>query len=87
MSAIRGQGSRHVTNVRHMVACGRVLARVLAAVDAVTGALVDTWVADTTGSTPTVLTLAVWKPALRGRPFSGIDGRTKEKLAAIDTAR
>jgi hypothetical protein len=59
----------------------------LAAVDAVTGqALVD-WTADTTGTYPGVSSLAVHGQRLyvSGR-FAGIDGTTRKRLVAINTA-
>jgi len=57
----------------------------LAAVDAVTGALIDTWRADTTGTVPTVKSLDVQGNRLYvGGKFAGIDGATKQKLAAVD---
>ncbi len=57
----------------------------LAALDATTGALVSGWRADTTGAKPMVSTLAVSGDRLLvGGRFSGIDGRHKEKLAAVD---
>jgi hypothetical protein len=58
----------------------------LAAVDAVTGALIESWAADTGGATPEVLSLAVSGNRLYvGGRFATIDGQAKAKLAAIDT--
>lgn len=57
----------------------------LAALDAVTGALVPTWEADTTGAVPTVTALAVHgNEVLVGGRFAGIDGADKAKLAKVD---
>lgn len=57
----------------------------LAAVDAVTGALIEDWQADTTGTIPTVKSLAVHGDRLYvGGKFAGIDGTTKQKLAAVN---
>jgi len=57
----------------------------LAALDAVTGALVEDWQADTTGTLPNVSTLTVSGTRLLvGGKFTGIDGTAKQKLAAID---
>jgi hypothetical protein len=59
----------------------------LAAVDAVTGAVRSTWSADTVGDAPDVLGLAVVGSTLyvSGR-FTGIDGTTRKRLVALDTA-
>ncbi len=57
----------------------------LAALDAVTGALITDWQADTTGDVPIVRTLAVSGNRLYvGGKFKGIDGTAKQQLAAID---
>jgi len=57
----------------------------LAALDAVTGALIEDWQADTTGSIPMVKSLAVDGNRLYvGGKFATIDGAAKKKLAAID---
>lgn len=57
----------------------------IAALDAVTGALIEGWQADTTGDVPLVRTLAVSGNRLYvGGKFTGIDGTPKQKLAAID---
>ena len=57
----------------------------IAAIDAVTGALISTWEADTTGAKPMVSSLAVRGNRLYvGGRFSTIDGANKEKLAAVD---
>lgn len=57
----------------------------LAAIDAVTGAVVADWEADTTGGVPTVTALAVQGDELIvGGRFAGIDGANKEKLAKVD---
>ena len=57
----------------------------LAALDAVTGALILDWQADTTGDVPIVRTLAVSGNRLYvGGKFKGIDGTAKQQLAAID---
>ena len=57
----------------------------LAAIDAVTGALVGGWQADTTGTIPMVKSLDVHGNRLYvGGKFSGIDGTAKGKLAAVD---
>ena len=59
----------------------------LAAIDAVTGALVGGWRADTDGRNPTVRSLAVRGGRLYvGGKFNEIDGVAKQKLAAIDVA-
>ena len=59
----------------------------LAAVDADTGAALADWSADTTGSDPVVLGLAVSGSKLyaAGR-FNGIDGTTRQRLVALDLA-
>ena len=57
----------------------------LAAIDAVTGALITDWQADTTGTKPTVKSFAVHgDPHYVGGKISGIDGTNKQKLAALD---
>lgn len=57
----------------------------LAALDAVTGELILDWQADTTGTVPTVKSFAVDGNRLYvGGKFTGIDGTTKQKLAALD---
>jgi hypothetical protein len=57
----------------------------LAAIDAVTGALIPDWQADTTGNVPMVKSLAVSGNRLYvGGKFTGIDGSNKQKLAAVD---
>lgn len=60
----------------------------LAAVDAVTGAVRDTWSADTTGDTPEVLALATKGDTLYvGGRFGGIDGKTAYKrIAAVSVS-
>ena len=59
----------------------------LAAIDAVTGALVGGWRADTDGRNPSVRSLAVRGGRLYvGGKFNGIDGVAKQKLAAVDVA-
>lgn len=57
----------------------------LAAVDATTGTVLDTWSANTTGADPEVLSLAVLGNVLFvGGRFGGIDGRTAiKRLAAV----
>jgi hypothetical protein len=59
----------------------------VAAVDALTGAAVPTWSADTTGDQPDVLGLAVVGSNLyvAGR-FTWIDGTTRKRLVALTTA-
>jgi hypothetical protein len=58
----------------------------LAAVDATTGAVIDSWTADTVGTNPDVKTLAVEGNRLYvGGRFGGIDGTTRKRMAAIDT--
>lgn len=59
----------------------------LAAVDATSGAALPGWTADTVGDAPDVLGLAVSGSTLyvAGR-FAGIDGTTRKRLAALDTA-
>lgn len=58
----------------------------LAALDAVTGALIEDWQADTTGDTPAVLSLAVsGERVYVGGRFNGIDGTSRSKIAAINT--
>ena len=57
----------------------------LAALNAVTGAVISSWRSDTTGTTPTVLSLDVQGNRLYvGGKFDGIDGTTKQKIAAVD---
>jgi hypothetical protein len=57
----------------------------LAALDAVTGALITDWQADTAGADPTVRSLDVSGNRLYvGGRFDGIDGTAKQKLAAVD---
>jgi hypothetical protein len=57
----------------------------LAAIDAVTGALVTGWRADTTGTDPTVRSLDVYGSRLYvGGKFTGIDGSATQKLAALN---
>ena len=57
----------------------------LAALDAVTGALIEGWQADTTGALPAVQSLAVSGNTLFvGGRFDGIDGTHKAKLAKVD---
>lgn len=60
----------------------------LAAVDAITGAVLPEWRADTTGETPEVLSLAVLDDSLYvGGRFGGIDGKaTYKRLAAVSVA-
>lgn len=61
--------------------------RNLAAIDAVTGALVGGWRADTAGTNPAVRSLAVRGGRLYvGGKFNSIDGVAKQKLAAVDVA-
>ncbi|WP_158282959.1 PQQ-binding-like beta-propeller repeat protein [Nocardioides silvaticus] len=56
----------------------------LAALDAVTGALITDWQADTVGADPTVRSLDVHGDRLYvGGRFDGIDGTAKQKLAAV----
>lgn len=58
----------------------------LAAVDADTGRAVETWQADTVGTTPHVVSLAVHGDRLYvGGRFAGIDGTTRKRLVALDT--
>jgi hypothetical protein len=59
----------------------------LAAVDAVTGAVLSTWSADTAGTDGTVLALTTSGSTLyvAGR-FTGIDGTTRKRLVALNTA-
>jgi hypothetical protein len=57
----------------------------LAAIDAVTGDLIQGWQADTTGTVPTVKSFAVDGNRLYvGGKFTGIDGTAKQKLAAVN---
>ena len=57
----------------------------LAAIDAVTGALIEDWQADTVGTIPTVKSFDVHGNKLYvGGKFSGIDGVSKGKLAVLD---
>jgi WD40 repeat protein len=59
----------------------------LAAVDAVTGEVLDSWVADTAGTSPAVNTLAVKGNRLYvGGTYVGIDGTTRKRLVALDVA-
>lgn len=59
----------------------------LAAVDAVSGAAVPTWQADTTGASPGVSALATHSDRLYvGGTFSGIDGTARASMVALDTA-
>ncbi|RHW25495.1 hypothetical protein D0Z08_18455 [Nocardioides immobilis] len=56
----------------------------LAALDAVTGALIEDWQADTAGTVPTVRSLDVHGNRLYvGGRFDTIDGGAKQKLAAV----
>ncbi len=59
----------------------------LAAVDVTSGAALPDWTADTVGVSPDVLGLAVSGSKLyaAGR-FTGIDGTTRKRLVALDTA-
>jgi outer membrane protein assembly factor BamB len=59
----------------------------LAAVDAATGLALPQWTADTVGTTPEVLALAVSGSTVyaAGR-FGGIDGTTRKRLVALDSA-
>jgi hypothetical protein len=58
----------------------------LAAVDAVTGAVIAGWQADTSGVAPDVASLAVeGKRLYVGGRFTGIDGTSRKRLVAIDT--
>lgn len=57
----------------------------LAAVDSTTGAVIPGWSADTSGSGPTVMALAVKDNRLYvGGRYNGIDGTGRSKLAALD---
>lgn len=57
----------------------------LAATDALTGAAVPGWQADTTGTNPDVKSLAVSGSRVYvGGRFGGIDGTTRKRLAALD---
>ncbi len=57
----------------------------LAAVDAVTGAALASWTADTAGTTPDVASLAVDGDRLYvGGRFTGIDGTARKRLVVID---
>jgi hypothetical protein len=59
----------------------------LAAVDAVTGAAVSSWTANTVGSDPTVLALTRTGSTLYvGGRFTGIDGTTRKRLVALNTS-
>jgi hypothetical protein len=59
----------------------------LAAVDAVTGALIDSWQADTVGLKPDVKALTVFGDRLYvGGAFAGIDGTGLKRLVALDSA-
>lgn len=59
----------------------------LAALDAETGDLLPTWVADTGGSYPDVNSFAVSGDRLYvGGRFTDIDGTTRKRLVALDTA-
>lgn len=58
----------------------------LAALDASTGQLIQSWEADTSGTTPGVQSLAVSGNRLYvGGRFMGIDGAAKQKLAVVST--
>lgn len=58
----------------------------LVAVDAVTGAALPDWQADTVGTYPDVKSLAVSGTRLYvGGRYTGIDGTTRKRLTAIDT--
>ena len=58
----------------------------LAAVDATTGAVLPGWSANTTGSSPTVHSLAVHGSRLYvGGRFTDIEGAGRSKFAAVDT--
>lgn len=57
----------------------------LAAIDAVSGTLLEDWRADTTGDNPVVRALYVHGNHLYvGGKFTGIDGKGKKKLARLD---
>lgn len=57
----------------------------LAAVSAATGDVLEAWSADTGGTSPTVLSLAVHGDRLYvGGKFNGIDGTGRSKLAVVD---
>lgn len=59
----------------------------LAAVDGSTGAALADWTADTTGTYPDVLALAVSGTRVYAAgKFGGIDGTTRKRIAAIDIA-
>jgi WD40 repeat protein len=59
----------------------------LAAINATTGALISGWQADTTGTNPKVTSLAVSGDRLYvGGKYNGIDGTSKQKLAALDAS-
>ena len=59
----------------------------LAALDATTGAAIPGWTADTTGAYPDVRSLDVHADRLYvGGRYIGIDGTTRKRLAAVDTA-
>ena len=59
----------------------------LAALDADTGALIDSWQADTTGTTPDVKALTVVGTTLYvGGRFGGIDGTGRKRFVALNSA-
>jgi len=59
----------------------------LAALDANTGALIDTWQADTTGTIPDVKALTVVGSTLYvGGRFGGIDGTPRKRFVALNSA-
>jgi hypothetical protein len=59
----------------------------LVAVDAVTGAAIAGWQADTTGAYPDVKSLAVSGNVLYvGGRYTGIDGSTRKRLVALDAS-
>jgi WD40 repeat protein len=59
----------------------------LAAVDALTGDVLDTWTANTGGTTPDVNSLAVHGNRLYvGGRYGSIDGTTRKRLVALDVA-
>lgn len=83
-AAVSEDGSTVFLGGRFTVAAGAPRAN-LAAVDAVTGLVLDSWVADTGGSAPDVNSLAVKGDRLYvGGKFGSIDGTTRKRLVAID---
>lgn len=84
--AVSEDGATVFLGGRFTVAAGASRAN-LAAVDAVTGQVLETWVANTGGTNPDVNSLAVKGDRLYvGGRFGSIDGTTRKRLVALDVA-